>query len=185
MPSWSQAVFRKVQEHGLQTAYNQKDSVYTFLRQLMALPFLPPEHITDTFLQLDARAPQAIVPVMNYVYSTWIDSTIFQINHWSVFMSAIRTNNDVEGWHNCFNTNVATRGPVPFYQMVTKLFAEAGDIPLQLKLVTEGKLQRYQRKKSRQVQGKVFSLWNDYCERATSASNLLRECAAIYVPPAK
>ncbi|CAC5388183.1 unnamed protein product [Mytilus coruscus] len=34
---WSQAVFRKVQEHGLQTAYNQKDSVYTFLRQLMAL----------------------------------------------------------------------------------------------------------------------------------------------------
>lgn len=174
-----------MQEHGLQTVYNQKDSVNTFLRQLMALPFLPPEHITDTFLQLDARAPQAIVPVMNYVYSTWIDSTIFQIHHWSVFMSAIRTNNDVEGWHNRFNTNVATRGPVPFYQMVTELFAEAGDIPLQLKLVSEGKLQCYQRKKSRQVQGKVFSLWNDYCERTTSASNLLRECAAIYGPPAK
>ncbi|VDH95789.1 Hypothetical predicted protein [Mytilus galloprovincialis] len=64
-----------------QTASNQKDSVYTFLRQLMALPFLPSEHITDTFLQLDARAPQAIVPVMNYVYSTWIDSTIFEIHH--------------------------------------------------------------------------------------------------------
>ncbi|CAC5392288.1 unnamed protein product [Mytilus coruscus] len=170
---WSQAVFRKVQEHGLQTVYNQKDSVNTFLRQLMALPFLPPEHITDTFLQLDARAPQAIVP------HHLPDPPL------SVFMSAIRTNNDVEGWHNRFNTNVATRGPVPFYQMVTELFAEAGDIPLQLKLVSEGKLQCYQRKKSRQVQGKVFSLWNDYCERTTSASNLLRECAAIYGPPAK
>ena len=38
-----------------QTAYNQRDPVHSFLRQLMALPFLPAEHITDTFLRLDQK----------------------------------------------------------------------------------------------------------------------------------
>ena len=150
----------------------------------MALPFLPPEHIEDTFHQLDARAPATIVPIMDYVYNTWINSSIFKIDYWCIFMTAIRTNNDVEGWHNRFNGTVATRGPVRFYHLVSELYAEAVDIPLQLKLVTEGKLQRYQRKKSRQVQGKVFGLWNSYCDRTISASPLLRECAFIYGPTA-
>ncbi|CAG2233867.1 unnamed protein product [Mytilus edulis] len=38
------------------SAYNKKDAVYTYLRQVMALPFLPPEHIPDTFRQLDEKA---------------------------------------------------------------------------------------------------------------------------------
>ena len=150
----------------------------------MSLPFLPPEHIRDAFDQLYAKSPDEIVPVMDYVYNTWIRSSVFAISHWSVFMTAIRTNNDVEGWHNRFNASVATRGPVPFYQLITELYSEAELIPLQLKLVTEGKLLRYQRKKTRQVQGKVFSLWYQYCDNLLSASHLLRECAAVYGPPA-
>jgi hypothetical protein len=61
---------------------------------------------------------------------------------WSVFMSPVRTNNDVEGWHNRFNSNVVTRGPVPFYHLVTELYAESTDIPIQLKLISERKLKR-------------------------------------------
>ena len=118
----------------------------------MALPFLPQEHIVKAYLQLEQQAPDAIIPVMDYVYSTWINNSIFKIHQWSVFMSPVRTNNDVEEWHSRFNSNV-TRGPVPFYQLVTELYAESTDIPVQLKLVSEGKLKRYQRKRNRQIQG--------------------------------
>ena len=150
----------------------------------MALSFLPQEHIAEAFLQLDQRAPDAIIPVMDYVCSTWINSSIFKIHQWYVFMSPVWTNNDVEEWHNRFNSNV-TRGPVPFYQLVTELYAESTDIPVQLKLVSEGKLKRYQRKRSRQIQGQVFGLWKQYVHREITTSQLLRECALVYGPPAQ
>lgn len=111
-----------------QTAYNKKDAVYTYLRQVMALPFLPPEHIPDTFNRLQEKATnqdnQAIQDVLHYVYRTWINNNIFNIEYWSVFMTSIRTNNDVEGWHNRINYRVAARGPVPFYSILTELFSE-------------------------------------------------------------
>ncbi|CAG2220464.1 unnamed protein product [Mytilus edulis] len=118
------------------SAYNKKDAVYTYLRQVMALPFLPPEHIPDTFRQLDEKADHpGVQKVMDYIYKTWIRNSVFDIDYWCVFMSSIRTNNDVEGWHNSVNTRVCTRGPVPFYSLVTELFKEVSDIPLQLELV--------------------------------------------------
>ncbi|CAC5417309.1 unnamed protein product [Mytilus coruscus] len=173
-------------EHATVSAYNNKDTVYTYLRQVMALPFLPPEHIPDTFRQLDEKADHpGVQKVMDYIYKTWIRNSVFDIDYWCVFMSSIRTNNDVEGWHNSVNTRVCTRGPVPFYSLVTELFKEASDIPLQLKLVSEGKLQRYQRKHSRQTQGRLFALWDEYCNNSISASRLLKECASVYGPPPK
>lgn len=143
---------------------------------------MPPEHIEDVFNELDQRAPAALEPVMDYVYHTWIDSRTFQIHHWSVFMCATRTNNDVEGWHNRLNSHVSTRGPVPFYYLVSELYREASDIPLQLQLITEGKLERYQRERTRQLQAKIFQYWDQYTNREISASNLLERCAAIYGP---
>lgn len=86
--------------------------------QLIDLLFLPPEHIEETFLRLDGRAPKVFAPVMDYLYRTWIHSSIFKIHHWSVFMTYIRTNNDVKGYHNRLNTSVATRGSMPFYHLL-------------------------------------------------------------------
>jgi len=60
---------------------------FKFLRQVMALPFLPKEHIVKAFLQLEQRAPDAIIPVMDYAYSTWISNSIFKVHQWSMFIS--------------------------------------------------------------------------------------------------
>ena len=151
----------------------------------MTLPFLPQEQMAEAFLQVDQRTPDASIPVMDYVYSTWIHSSIFKVHQWSVFMSPVRTNNDVEGWHNRFNNNVVTRGPVPFYHLVTELCAESTDIPVQLNLVPEGKMKRYQRKRSRQIQGQIFGQWKQYVHREITTSQLLRECAFVNGPPAQ
>ncbi|XP_065935337.1 uncharacterized protein [Magallana gigas] len=170
---WTRAVFRKVQEHGRQTAYKKKNSVYKFVRQLLALPFPPPEHIEENFLLLDGRAPEVLAPVVDYVYRTWIRSSVFKIHHWSVFMTSIWTNNDVEGWHNRLNTSVATRGSVPFYHLLLVLHREATSITVQMKMVSEGKMQRFQRKRTLKVECRVLKLWNDYSERSISTSELL------------
>jgi heat shock protein HspQ len=121
---------------------------------------------------------------MDYKYNLWINSTIFQIHHWSVFMSPVRANNVVEGWHNRFNSNIVTRGPVPFYHLVIELYAESADILVQLNLVSDEKLQCYQHKHSHQVQGQVFHLWEQYVHRDIAASQLLWECPFVYGPPA-
>jgi hypothetical protein len=40
----------------LQTAYNERDSVYTFLRKVFALPFLPAEHTPPAFEKLKEKS---------------------------------------------------------------------------------------------------------------------------------
>ncbi|XP_068719964.1 uncharacterized protein [Montipora capricornis] len=53
---WTQAVWRKVQELGLQTAYSGDDAVYQYIRKIMALAFLPYLEILPMFVRLEAQA---------------------------------------------------------------------------------------------------------------------------------
>ena len=41
--------------------------------------------------------------LVSYIGSTWIKSTTFPPEDWSVYGQAIRTNNDLEGWHHGLN----------------------------------------------------------------------------------
>ena len=134
--------------------------MFKFVRKLLALSFLSPEHTQETFEHLDDRAPEALADGL--CLQDVDRSPVFVIHHWSVHMTAIRTNDDVEGRHNKLNTGLATRGAVPFYHLVSVLYVEANDISLSVKMVLEGKMQRYQRKKTRQMEGRVFSLWQQY-----------------------
>ena len=52
---WSQAVWRKVQELGPQTAYNTDDNTYTFIYKLLSLPYLPAQHTATVFITLQQR----------------------------------------------------------------------------------------------------------------------------------
>ena len=66
---------------------------------------------------------------------------------------------------------------ISLYHLVSVLYVEASDIGLYMKMVSEGKMQRYQRKKTRQMEGRIFSLWQQYCERNINATKLLQGCA--------
>ncbi|XP_069103445.1 uncharacterized protein [Argopecten irradians] len=145
----------------------------------MALNFLPPEQIRPAFEKLDNNAVPEIQAFMDYVFNTWIRSRVFTVSEWSVFGKAIRTNNDVEGWHNRLNSRCTTRGQVPFYLLIQELFKEASAIPLQVRLVSEGKLKRYQRRRTTDGQIKVFRLWKSYQRQEISTSRLLRECSFL------
>ena len=53
---WNQALWRKVQELGLKTAYTSDQATNTYIRRLMALPLLPHEITEATYESLKAEA---------------------------------------------------------------------------------------------------------------------------------
>lgn len=70
---FTQALWRKVQELGLQTLYCKRDNVYKIVKKVLALQFLPHEDIREAFHELSGKVG-VIRPVrefMDYVNETW------------------------------------------------------------------------------------------------------------------
>ena len=79
---WSQAVLRKVAKLGLKTAYDQKQSTHIFIRKILALPFLPSDHIRPAFLQLvqtSTTGTQQLQQLMTYLSRTWFTNTVWNV----------------------------------------------------------------------------------------------------------
>ena len=97
-------------------------------------------------------------------------------------MKATRSNNDVEGWHHGLHRRVAGRQNLNLYLLIDLLHQEACLTALRIRLVSEKKLTRMQRKKYRSVQAKIFELWEDYQQNKKSAEQLIRQCAHLNGP---
>ena len=105
---------------------------------------------------------------------------------WTAFKKAIRTNNDVEGWHNGLNRRAFGRVQLPMYLLIKFLHKEATLTALQIRLVSEKKLKRIQRRKYRELQAKLFELWDQYEAKERSAKSqlksLLKACSHLNGP---
>ena len=90
---WCQAVWRKTQGLGLQTAYNTDVATNSYIRRLLALPYIPHQHISTCFQELKGRAnsPQ-LQTLCDYIQSTWIDSTVWPPSTWYVYINVIINN---------------------------------------------------------------------------------------------
>jgi ferredoxin-fold anticodon binding domain-containing protein len=96
-----------------------------------------------------------------------------------VYRQSVRTNNDVEGWYHRINKK-AQKPNLQMYILIILLHKEAKLLPTQLKMVTEGKLRRYQRKKTKELQHRIFALWGKYSEEEITVNHLLKKCCKIY-----
>ena len=67
-------------------------------------------------------------------------------------MFSVRTNNDVEGWHHGLRRRANGRSGLPFYLLVNLLHEEARLTAARIRLVSELKLAKVQRKKHKSVQ---------------------------------
>ncbi|XP_073258751.1 uncharacterized protein [Porites lutea] len=180
---WTQALWRKVQELGLQTAYSNDEATNRFIRKLMALPFLPHYEIRPMFVRLSVQAQtQPLRNLTDYIQEQWIESTIFTPKDWSVFKQPIRTNNDIEGWHSALNRRAGGQCRLQFYLLIELLHREARLTSITIKLVSDKKLKRIQRRKYRQLQQKLFDAWEQYQTGNKSASQLLRCCSHLNGP---
>ena len=175
---WNQAIWRKIQEIGLAAPYMNHCPTKDFIWQLMALPFLPEEHITTTFEQVELRVPPGPLKIlMDYIKETWING-FWVPSDWTVFGQSIWTNNDVEGYHRKLN-GMAGSSHIPFYVLVPLLYKKAKNVTVELRLVKDGKHTRRQRRQFRTVQGKIFALWKRYEDREITTNHLLKACSKI------
>jgi len=176
-----QAIWRHIQELGLQAPYQNDDGTHKLLRKLMALCLLPQQHIPAIFARLKRDATtDALKRLTDYIQRIWIDSNIWPPAAWSVYRLSVRTNNDLEGWHNRLNSR--GRSQMPLYLLVALLHEEASMVPIQIRLVSENKLRRHQRLKYRNMQAKIFRYWDSYEDGSMSALHLLGACALLYGP---
>ena len=180
---WCQAVFRKIQEFGLHLAYTNIDSVHKLCRKIMALPLLPSTCIATTFLALrrECDVNETIKRVCDYVDNTWISNNLWKPDSWSVYGQSVRTNNDVEGWHQRINVR-AQKANLSFYVLVTLLHEESQIVNIQVRLLSDKKLKRMHRKKYEHVQGRLFRLWERYEKSEITAKQLLFSCSRVYGP---
>ena len=137
----------QIQELGLQQQYiyiyTSDKGTYIYLRKIMALAFLPELEITPMFEILRQEASTApLQRFVEYVADIWIYGNTWPPSSWSIFMMAVRTNNDIEGWHHALNSRAAGRWHMPFYLLIDLLHREAKLYALQIRLVSEKKLKR-------------------------------------------
>lgn len=154
----------------------KRDCVDRFVKKLFALPFLPEEQIPVTFDALKRTVTSDRVrELTNYIERTWINGTIN--------MECILHGCEDKQWR---------RGMAPPHQQkspeVLPTILRSSDSttqgdhqhPTQLKMISEGKLRRYQWKTTRLLQCRINKLWDSYNDGTTSVDQLLRECGQIY-----
>ena len=89
---------------GLTDAYVNDTGVHDVVIKLMELPLLPAGHIVRAFDELQQQVQQqdadtVVAQVFSYVETTWLINALCQPATISIYQQAVRTNNDLEGWH--------------------------------------------------------------------------------------
>lgn len=121
---FSQCIYRKVQEFGLQTDYRDPD-FRLFIRMLAALAFVPTDRVIESFdTLLESHSPSTAQRVIDYFEDTFIGrplrrngrrEPIIARNLWNVNSRVDdvlpRTNNSVEGWHRAFQSSLSCAHP--------------------------------------------------------------------------
>ena len=183
---WSRRVWWHVQGLGMQTDYIQDNGgIRRYIRRLLALPFLPAQEITGMFNHLKLRISELqddrMDSLTSYIKETWIDNPLWPVEAWSVYGQTVRTNNHTEGWHHRLNVR-GEKPNLPFYLLVLLLKGEGRLVSIQAQLVSDEKLYVYCRKKYRQLNGRLFRLWERYRDREVSVAGVLRQAAQMYRP---
>ena len=174
---WAQAVERYFGEVGLLTFYKDKAGpLRDLLRKLLALPYLPPSEIPAAFNRLEDVAldhgDARLVDLFEYVRTTWLESSVWSVEDWSVYNRRVRTNNDTEGWHRRLNSRANEN--VPLYLLIDLLYEEARLVRHQVQLVQEQRLRRSQKSTYTELQQKTMTAWEEYERGHLSADQLLR-----------
>jgi hypothetical protein len=124
----------------------------------------------------------ALCNLVTYIKDQWIESQIFPPTNWSIYKQVIRTNNDIEGWHNALNRHAGSRANLSFYLLIEILNKEAEMTAINIRLVSERKLKRIQRKKYRKLQERLFNYWELYENGQKNSDELLRFCSHLNGP---
>ena len=156
---WTQAVYRKIQSLGLASAYQSDRSTHKLCRQLMALPLIPATDIPSVVADLRKQAfSESLRSLFDYVDKTWLQNLVWPPSAWCAYRRAIRTNNDVEGWHYRLKRK-ARSCHLPLYVLIRLMHEESQVCSMHVKLVSDRKLKRTQKRKYLELHSRLNKLW--------------------------
>ena len=122
---YSQAVWRKVQNLGLQEEYRSNLDLSRFVSKILALSLCPVRFVRVAWSAIKAAAPQVsnINELCRYFENTWLNGE-FPIPSWNHHETeGPRTNNHLEGWHRRMNGIAGKKHP-NIYELVELFQAE-------------------------------------------------------------
>ncbi|XP_068219805.1 uncharacterized protein [Palaemon carinicauda] len=179
---WGKLMWKKAQKLGIKIESLQEDGwQQNLISKLVALPFLPSEHIESAYSTLCGMVKnhRKFEPLLEFIGNTWISSSLWPVSSWTNFMRPVRTSKDVEGWCHRLNLQLNEVNPI-FYNIVWLLLKESESIPLDAKCVTEDKLKKHHKKEVTGIRGQIFNLWDTYQNGDMSSSIFLKKCGALY-----
>lgn len=119
---FSLCIWRQIQFAGLQTRYKDDVTFALQVRKLPSLAYVPENEVINAYNNLlettyFTENDELLSPILNYFEETWIGcmdrrqkrrAPKFDISIWNCYSLVSedlpRTNNAVEGWHNCFTS---------------------------------------------------------------------------------
>jgi hypothetical protein len=96
----TQSFYRNIKAIGLSLAYRKDSQTRNICRELLGLYLLPAEKIRKRFQTIASNATGLMLRSCNNVETTYINSTIWPPECWSMCMQHVGTNNNFEGTHN-------------------------------------------------------------------------------------
>ena len=119
-------------------------------------------------------------PFLDNTINLAVSNAVFKV--WFSFMG-IRSFRLRVVSHNALNRRAGGQCRLQFYLLIELLHREARLTSITIKLVSDKKLKRIQRRKYRQLQQKLFDdAWEQYQTGNKSASQLLRCCSHLNGP---
>lgn len=177
----SQNVYRQIQQHGLQTQYNDATdrTLRNFSHMMVALAFVALDKVEENFLKLKDEMPADFLPVYEYFGSNYVRGKAargrsrrvpprYAPSLWNQYDSVLtrtaRTNNISEGWHNRLQVVIGKQHP-SLYAFLVELKKEQGDTEILIRQIQIGQIVRKgqdQKRKKREEQ--IFNIVSTYLE---------------------
>lgn len=111
---FTQCIWRKTQQTGLQIAYKEIEAVTLLVRRAAALPLVPEDKVEDVWFDALTEFENADVntntmPFTDYVTTQWVESDRHLWNHFD--HEGPRTTNHLEGWHSKIKKRIQKAHP--------------------------------------------------------------------------
>ena len=189
---FAQIMWRRVQDAGLQQAYNQEgeEQLRVEVHSLTALAFLPVDDVAGAFDSLAERIDERLLPVADHLEDYFIRGRAarrgrrraphYPIPTWNCYDRVLaglpRTTNSVEGWHNRLNS-IICRAHISLYVFLRQLQAEERQVILDRELLLNGRSPPRKKKKYAQLNERmerVVLTYNEYKDNDDIATYLRR-----------
>ena len=183
---FNQAIFRKILSFkGLKRQYHKDSGTQRLCRHLMSLPMIPKELIMAEFIRIEKELQDSVVPglceLATYMRSTWIEGRMWTPSDWCQHGQQIRTNNDVEGYHNGLNQR-CQQANKPFYALAENLHNEAKTVCRTVRQMYRGEITRRRRNATLVRQVALDSMWKDLKNKTISPKTVLENVSRMMTP---